>query len=226
MNYIEYGLRMANMLPIDASHAQYQVFLPAMITYAEQRIYRELQLITTRITNSTSNLSANSRLFTLPTSAGDFITVTGVNVITPVGQTASGTGNRNPLIHVPQTVLDTLCKSNSSSSATDIPTMYYMKNQTTLIVGPAPGAAFNMEIIGTIRPAPLSDTNTTTFLTQYLPDLFVAASMVFAGNNLRDFGVEAGEANIGPQWESQYQALVASANSEELKKKYGEELSK
>lgn len=226
MNYIEYAIAVANLIPVNATSTQFQNLMPNMINYAEQRIYRELQLISTRITNSSSNLTINNRSFTLPTNLGNFITVTGVNVITPAGQTASGTGDRNPLTHVPQTVCDYLCKTNNSSSATDYPIMYYMKDQTTLIVGPAPGAAFNMEVIGTIRPTPLSASNTTTFLTQYLPDLFIAASMVFAGNNIRDFGVEAGNANIGPQWEQQYKDLLASANSEELKKKYGEELSK
>lgn len=226
MNYLEYATEIANQIPVDKTSSGFQSLLPPMINYAEQRIYRELQLISTRIANSTANLTANNRLFTLPTSAGTFITVTGANVITPVGQTASGNGNRNPLVHVSQPVCDYLCQTNASTSATDIPTMFYMRDQQTIVVGPAPGSAFNIEIIGTIRPTPLSASNTTTFLTQYLPDLFMAASMVYAGNNMRDFGVESGNVNIGQQWESQYKELLASANLEELKKKFNEEIPK
>jgi hypothetical protein len=103
--------------------------------------------------------------------------------------------------------------------------MYYMLDQQTVIFGPSPGAAFNVEVTGTIRPAPLSATNTTTFLTTNLPDLFVAASMVYAGNNMRDFGIEAGNASIAQSWEQQYQALFASANAEETRKRYNLEVS-
>ena len=99
-----------------------------------------------------------------------------------------------------------------------------MRDQKTIVVGPAPGATFNVEILGTIRPTPLSETNTSTFLTTYLPDLFMAASMVYAANNMRDFASEAGNVNIGAQFEAQYKELLASANMEELKKKYNEEL--
>ena len=93
-----------------------------------------------------------------------------------------------------------------------------------LFRSPSPGAAFNVEVTGTIRPTPLSATNTSTFLTTYLPDLFVAASMVYAGNNMRDFGIEGGNAALAQSWEQQYQALFASANAEETRKRYNLEV--
>ena len=81
-------------------------------------------------------------------------------------------------------------------------------------------AAYRVEVVGTIRPTPLSATNTTTFLTLYLPDLFMAASLVFAGENMRDFGAEGGNPAVAQTWEQNYQALMASANAEELRKRF------
>lgn len=223
MNYLEYAVEIANQIPVDKSSTAFQNLLPAIIDYAEQRIYRELNLLSTRIRNSSANCSANNRSFTLPTNLGTFITVTEISIITPVGSTASN-GTRNVLMSAAKKLVDTVAPTNTATSATSIPSMYYMLDQATVIFGPSPGAAFNVEVTGTIRPIPLSSSNTTTFLTTYLPDLFVAASMVYAGNNMRDFGVQAGNAAVAQSWEQQYQALFASANAEEARKRYNLEV--
>jgi hypothetical protein len=101
--------------------------------------------------------------------------------------------------------------------------MYYMKDQWTIILGPAPSAPYNIEILGTIRPVPLSPTNSQTFLTQYLPDLFTAASMVFMSGYQRDFGSQSDNPQQAQSWENQYQLLFKSANAEEMRKRYNEE---
>lgn len=224
MNYTSYTLRLANFITTNPDNIDYAPLIPATIDYAEQRIYRELNLLSTRVANSSSNLTANSRSFTLPTPAtGPFITVTGLNVITPAGSTTS-TGKRNQLVSRSRMFVDYIADYEAASSASVFPTMYYMRDQNTVIVGPSPGAAFNIEVIGTIRPNPLSYTNTTTFLTTYLPDVFVAASMIY-------FSKAVADRNCGLEqspdfWEKEYQALAASANSEETRKRYNEEVNK
>ena len=223
MNYLEYAMEIAKQVPVDKSSTQFQSLLPDTINYAEQRIYRELNLLSTRIRNSSSSCTANNRAFTLPTNLGTFITVTEISIMTPVGTTSSN-GTRNVLMSAAKKLVDTVAPINTASSATAVPSMYYMLDQQTAYFGPSPGAAFNVEVTGTIRPTPLSATNTSTFLTTYLPDLFVAASMVYAGNNMRDFGIEGGNAALAQSWEQQYQALFASANAEETRKRYNLEV--
>ena len=72
-----------------------------------------------------------------------------------------------------------------------VPALYAMITDQQIIVGPAPGLMtkrkYTIECIGTIRPAPLSPTNTTTYLSLYLPDLFLAASMVFMSAFQKNF---------------------------------------
>lgn len=100
-----------------------------------------------------------------------------------------------------------------------MPTSYAMISQSEIIVGPWPDAGYIVEVIGTQRPTPLSATNTTTFLSTNLPDLFIAASMVFASGYQKNFGAQADDPKMGASWENQYQLLKASANVEEFRKK-------
>jgi hypothetical protein len=66
----------------------------------------------------------------------------------------------------------------------------------------------------------MSVTNPVTFLTQYLPDLLVAAGMIFASGYMRDFGSQSDNPQQSNSWESQYQTLFKSANLLELRKKF------
>lgn len=226
MNYLEYGIRVANLLPINVTNTQFQNMLPSMIEYAEQRIYRELNLLETRVANSTLTTTPNSRDFTLPNpSAGPYITVVGINVITPANTPLLAGGTRNSIPSRSRMLVDFMCPSDLATSPV-VPKMYYMRNQNTVIIGPSSTVPYYIEVVGTIRPYPLSPTNPNTYLTTFLPDLFTAASMVFAGNYLRDFGQEAGGANIAQGWEQEYQALFASANAEETRKRYNDEVNK
>lgn len=225
MDYTSYTLRLASFITTNPDNIDYAPLIPATIDYAELRMYRELNLLSTRVANSSSNCTANNRLFTIPTpAAGPYITVTSINIITPVGQTASGTGTRNRVASLPMSMVDFIGTTNTSPSASTVPVSFYMRDQNTVVFAPSPGAAFNVEVIGTIRPNPLSYTNTTTYLTTYFPDMFVAASMIY-------FAKAVADKNCGVQqsteyWEKEYQALASSANAEEARKRYNDEVNK
>lgn len=228
LDYTSYIASIANLTALDSTQPEFVQIIPEMIAYAEQRIYRELNLIYTRVVNSTKFTTPNDREFRLPVNAVgpnnlEFITVTNVNIITPAGQTATGTGTRVPLQHMPSTVVDYLAPSNTPSTMSNYPLMYYMKDQWTLILGPAPAGAYNVEVLGTIRPAPLAVGNPETFLTKYLPDLFLSASMIFMSGYMRDFGSQADNPQQAQSWENQYQLEFKSANGEEMRKRYNEE---
>jgi len=48
----------------------------------------------------------------------------------------------------------------------------------------------------------------------------MAASMVFGSGFMRDFGSQTDDPQQSGSWETQYQALLRSADVEELRKKY------
>lgn len=218
MDYGEYIDQIANLMAADSTTVEFQTMVKGMIPYAEDRIYRELDLLNTTVVNSNSSFTAGSRSFALPTNGanGIFYTVTGVNVITPAG-VAPDAGTRNQLAAVSMDYLNAVWNSATGSG---VPQEFAMVNQFNIIVGPWPDAAYTVEIVGTIQPAPLSASNSTTFLTQYLSDLFVAASMVFASGYMRDFGAQSDNPQQAQSWESQYQTLLKSALMLELRKKY------
>jgi hypothetical protein len=95
-----------------------------------------------------------------------------------------------------------------------------MLSDQTIIFGPWPDKAYVVEVVGTIRPAPLSPTNTSTFLTNWLPDLFIAASMIFVTGYQRDFGAQSDDPNAAKSWDNEYSKLLASAGAEEMRKKF------
>lgn len=219
INYTTYYSQIANLLVISSADTNLATMVPGMIDYSEQRIYRELNLLSNQVRDSANNLTANSRTFPLPSTFGRFVVVQDVNVITPVGA-GSSNGTRNTLNPCALAMLDFLYPSETAPSSTSVPQLFAMVDQNTIAVGPSPDTTYNVEVIGTIRPTPLSAANSSTFLTSYLPDLFIAASMVFGSGYTRDFSAIGDNPQMGASWESQYQKLLASATAEEIRKKY------
>lgn len=213
--YTSYVEAVRTMIVSQAPDVAFDTILPSGIDYAEQRIYRELNLISTVLTDTSQALTAGQRQSQIPQT---FVTVTNINVLTPAGSTPDA-GVRNPLTPVSRDVLDNMWPSNALATRA-LPTMFAMIDQWSILVGPSPDAGYGLEIVGTERPDALSATNTTTFLSIYLPDLFLAASMVFFSGYMRNFGAQASDPAMSSSWETQYQALKASADAEELRKRF------
>lgn len=212
--YETYRAALALEMVTTLADGNFTAILPTIIDYAEQRIYRELDLLSTVATNVAGALSANNRQFTFPQ---HFVTSQQINVITPAGTSDPALGTRVPLTPTTKEYLDNVWPSAVSAG---VPGQYAMITDQSIIVGPWPDAAYTVEVVGTIRPTPLSSDNQTTFLTLYLPDLFLAASMVSASGYMRNFGAQSDDPRMSASWESQYQTLKASADIEEMRKKY------
>ena len=220
LNYTTYVSQLQNLMAISSAsgdYASFTTFLPGCIDYAEQRIYRELDLLATRVTDATTSVSSGNRNYTLPTTTGTFLVVEGINIISSAGATATS-GTRNPLLSTSREFIDACYPS--ATAVTDTPEYFAMVSNTQVILGPAPDAPYIAEVVGTQRPTALSSTNTTTILTTMLPDLFMAASMVFATAFQRDFGAQSDTPQASASWESQYQTLKGSAQVEEVRKFY------
>jgi hypothetical protein len=222
LTYATYVTTIANLLAEEETDENFVQILPSIIDYAEDRCYRELNLLATVIRNSSAALSVNSRSFTLPTNLGTFRTVSELNVITPAGQGVSA-GTRNPLTRASLKLLDFLYPTETAPSSPSVPVLFSPVSDTVYVVGPAPSEAYSVEVVGTIQPTPLSAVTTTTYLTTYLPDLMVAASMVFAlGGFQKNFTPISDDPQQTAGWEGEYRKLLASANSEETRRRYSQ----
>jgi hypothetical protein len=99
-------------------------------------------------------------------------------------------------------------------------------NDNLFLVGPFPDASYFVEVVGTYRPVSLSANSTwngaagTTFISTYLPETLIMASMVYISAYQRNFGRANDDPQMAITYESQYQALIKSAMSEESRKKF------
>jgi len=218
LDYPTYVSQIANLTVISSADPNFQTMLPGMIDYAEQRIYREGDFLSTYITDTSTNVVANSRIFNYPTSQGSFLVIDQINIFTPFGATSSNAA-RIPLTVASKHFINNVYPNNSSG--TGVPKFFAPATDLRCLLGPVPDQNYNVEVIGTQRPTPLSSGNATTFLTQTLPDLFIAASMVLASGYMRNFGSQADDPKMAASWQGQYDLLFASAGMEEQRKKYG-----
>lgn len=217
LNYTTYISQISNLTAIGSSTPEFIIMAPGMIDYAEQRMYREGDFLATYITDTSTNVVANQRTFPYPTTQGTFLVIDQMNILTPFGATSSN-ATRVPLQVASKHFIDNIYPNNSSG--TGVPKFFAPATATLATLGPVPDQNYNVEVIGTQRPLSLSVSNSSTFLTQTLPDAFIAASMVFASGYMRNFGAQGDDPQMGTSWEGQYTKLFASANVEELRKKY------
>jgi len=215
LTYNSYIAQMRSLAAVDATDPWFNQIVNGMIDYAEQRIYRDLNLLQTVVTDSTLALTSGNRALTLSNTASYWVTVQQVNVVTPAGSTVAN-GTRRPLLPTSRAYLNYAWPAATGAGR---PTHFAMQDQFTIIVGPWPDAAYAVEVVGTKRPAPISPTNQTTILSMYFPDLLVAASMIYVTGFQRDFGAQADDPKSAQSWEQQYQNLIASAATEEARKK-------
>lgn len=213
LTYAQFVTDLANLLVVPEATTEYQLALPNIIDDAEQRIYRELDLLSTIVRDTSGMLAANSRNFTFPQ---HFVVSESINVFTPVGTQTT----RNQLVPVSREFLDAVWGNEAAPSTPSVPSYYAMITDQTIIVGPPPDATYTVEVVGTIRPAPLSASNTTTYLSLYLSDLFFAAALTFGAGYQKNFGEMGDQPQAAVAWEGHYQKLLATANIEENRKKY------
>jgi hypothetical protein len=223
INFTTYTAQITNLMVVASSDPNFQTMQPGMIDYAEQRMYRELDLLATRVTDSSGSLTAASNTFSLPTDVGTYLVVEEVNIITPASAGTVALGTRNPLVNTSVDFID-LCYPtqvlSTSQTNPQVPEFFAVQDNGTLLLGPTPDSSYIVEVRGTQRPTPLSSANSSTILTAMLPDAFVAASMVYAAGYMRDFGSQSDNPQMAQSWENQYNTLIQSANVEELRKKY------
>jgi hypothetical protein len=193
----------------------FTIILPQMITYAENRIYRDLDFLFTSIATTAYGVSIGSRTITVP--AGTFVVPEQINLITPAGTSNPNVGNRVPLLPTTKEFLDAVYGSGVSTGQ---PKYFCPFGDFTFLVGPYPDATYNCEIIGTYRPESMSNSNQTTFISLYLPDLFIMASMIYISAYQRNFGRANDDPQMAVTYEGQYQTLLKSAMMEENRKKF------
>lgn len=225
-NYTDWFNSTALLCGIEPDDPNFVAIMPSCRTYAEGRIYRELNMLVANVRDASAVCTPGSRNFNLPTGVGTFLIVTGLNIITPAGASAD-TGTRVPLESVSQDFLD---YSWPSVTGTGVPQYfsYFTQNtynpggqpQNQIAFGPWPDQAYTVEVVGKIQPAPMSESNPNTFLTDYLFDVLQAASMIYMAGYQQNFGLQSDNPQQAQSWSAQYDELMKSAGVQEARKRF------
>lgn len=215
LTYTTFTTELALLAVVPETDPNFLSNLPSAINYAELRIYRDIDLLSTVMAVTGFSTVSDSNVLTL--AEGDFVTLQNINVLTPVGQANPLAATRNPLTARSK---DYLYNVWGSSSGAGLPRDMAILNTTTVLLGPWPDENYALEIIGTIRPPSLSADNPSTWISTYMPDVMLYAAMIFISGYQRNFGLTGNDPAMGVTYESQYQTLMKSASVEEARKKF------
>lgn len=223
LTYSSYVTQVAQMAVVAENDANFQAILPMMLDYASLRICRDLDLVSTSVSldGNTYRLTAGNRRLNFNENLGDgsyFVVCEQINLIVG-GGSSPGSGERIPLIPTTKEFLDAVYGSSLPADRAQ-PKYFAPFNESLFLVGPVPNVNYFTEVVGTVRPATLSPTVTTTFISQYLPDLLIMASMVYISAYQRNFGRQSDDPQMAQSYEGQYQTLLKQAGVEEARKKF------
>ena len=235
MTYAEYiaALQLLAVMQDANGQALLAEILPQVIQYAELRLYRDpdLDFLATRTTDVSQKTTRGFRSVPIP---AQFIVVEAVSLILPANTLPTIAGaQRLPLLRTTRPWLDTVWPvesivqppapfetywamfSEEEAAEGDDP----LPGPSAFLIGPTPDDVYVAEVTGTFRPAPLSAANPQTFISIYLPDLMLSASMVFVAGFQKSYGQQSDDPRLAMSWEQIYQEQKRSAAVEEARKK-------
>jgi hypothetical protein len=210
---------------------------PYFIERAERLIYSdpELDFLATRETDTSQVTTRGSRSVPIPSS---LITVEGVSIITPANTMPDAAGaTRIPLKRTTRQFIDFAWPVETQTQAPNpllggYFAIFDMEEAapapgeddpsplpSSFLIMPTPDDAYRIEATGTFRPAALSATNTTTFLTSYYYPLFLAATAVIGFAYQRDFGASSDDPRAALSWQAEYQMQKTQVVAESRRQK-------
>lgn len=205
--------------PVDA---EFTTLIPQMINYAELRIQRDLDLEQSVTNNSSLSLTSGNNLLTMDVNA--FITVQSMSYVSGTQKTRILPTSRSFINEVyPDSSVQGpplyFCPYGGDAGTTGATSQLFL-------FGPTPDQSYPLSINGTVRMISLNSFNTNpnaatqyTFISAYLPDLLLMASMVYLSGFQRNFGRQADDPAMAVSYEQQYNALLKGAMTEEARRK-------
>ena len=208
---------------VTVNDVNYINIMPSVLDYAELRIQRDLDLLQLQIGDYDDNFTIGSNILTIPVS--DFVTLQTMSVI--VG---------TKTIPMTPCTKEFLQNVYNDSSFTATPKYFapYGGDAATngatsqnFMIGPYPDQNYPILLTGTQRAPSLYQyagtpqaTTGTTFISEYLPDLLLMASMIFVSGYQRKFSSTGSDPQMPINYEQQYETLLKGAMGEELRKRF------
>lgn len=239
MTYAEYvaALQFLAVMQDTNGQALLAQILPQTISFAELLMYRDpdLDFLATRMTD-TSQITTRG-LRSVPILPA-FIVVEGVTLFLPANTKPTAQGvpinmQRVPLLRTTRSWLDTTWPTESIvQPPAPFETYWAMFSEeeaaegddplpgpSSFLIGPTVDNTYYVEVTGTFRPAPLSAGNPQTFISVYLPDLMLSASMIFVAGWQKSYGQQSDDPRMAMSWKQLYETQKGGAAVEEARKK-------
>ena len=204
--------------------AYFNTLIPQMLNTAELRIQRDLDLMPALTTNTSYALTPGVN--TLSISINDFVTLESVGIVVGTQTIQLIPASKEFILNVYNDYSQTGQPSCFAIYGGDSGT--FGNTSQNILVGPWPALPYSVALTGTVRMPTLyqyagsgstAGTN-TTFISTYLPDLLIQASMVYLSQFQRNFGAASNDPQMGVTYETAYQALLQGAKQEEYRKKW------
>lgn len=227
LTYTTYVEQIALMAVVpETTDVNFQAIIPSMISYAEDRIYRDLDFVFTSASRTDLALTAGNRTLTVPYTLADGSTWVVTEQMILSYPYLSGL-RVAPLTPTTLEFINAVY-GGGSQSPTGQPKFFTTFNDNEFIVAPVPDQNYAIELVGTYRPVSLSATSVgptgvtgTTFLSMYLPELLIVASMIYISLYQRNFlGGASNSPEMPVTYENQYMALLKGAGTDEARKSF------
>lgn len=198
--------------------ATLQTILPQMLNYAELRIARDLDMLSSQTSNFYT-LTAGVNVFSLP--VNDFLTVQTLEIV----ELSNGNVvNSHPLIPVSKEFIQNCYGGLFTANRPKYFALYgdnfgdEQDSFTNILFGPAPNFGYSLRVTGTALAPSLYQSATAgpadtayTYISQWYPDMLMMASMIYISAFQRNFSATSDSADMGQTYEKQYQALRLGA---------------
>lgn len=195
-----------------------QTIIGQMLNYAELRISRDLDLLSSQ-TSNIYTLTQGVNVFPLP--VNDFQTVQTLEIVQLSGGVVA---NATPLTPVSKEFIQNVYSGLYSAGTPEYFAMYgdnfggEQDSFTNILLGPPPNYAYSLRVTGTAlapslyQSAVIGNADTVyTYISAYYPDLLMMASMIYISAYQRNFSATSDSADMGQTYEKQYQALRLGA---------------
>lgn len=206
----------------------FQALIPQALNYAELRIQRDIDFLQAR-SSTIYDLVAGKPVFPIP--INDFMIVETIEVVQLDGD---GTLiDSAPMSPVSREFIQN-CYSGIGNSG--VPRYFAMygdqfggdyNTSVNVLMGPPPAVGWSIQVNGVVRLPSLAKFNTTpaaanslTYISQYMPDVLLMASMIFVSGYQRNFSSNSDSPDMPVNYEKQYQALMRGAVTEDNRRKF------
>ena len=204
--------------PFTAGTGAFDVLFPQATSNAELRICRDIVFLADRSVDTTLVTTPGSR-------AVDISGLTPVPLVVEGFAMVNPPGTRVPFDMTSLDVIDQIWPIEATTrppNITDWSPRYWAPgpDQKTIVCCPTPDQAYAIALTALFPPAPISETNPSTYISETYPDLLEAACMAWLSGALQhNFSAKSDNPEMAVSWEVEYRTLMQAAKMEELRRR-------